>query len=193
MAVWLGRSPELVIATLAALKTGAAYVPLDPEYPVERVAFMLRDARPLRVVTSTALARRVQMAAEIAICLDTPATVASLTASPMSALADADRLTPLRPHHAAYVIYTSGSTGLPKGVVVTHQSIAHYLDVVRVLRSVRGPTRMPLFTAPVFDLTLTTLFAPLLKGGQLEIVGDGHPAEALDAIFGPSTTQQPSN
>ena len=62
VAIWLWRSPELVIATLAALKTGAAYLPLDPDHPVERVAFMLRDARPLRVVTSMRLASRVQVA-----------------------------------------------------------------------------------------------------------------------------------
>ena len=135
----------MIVAILATLKAGAAYLPLDPDYPAERLAFMIEDARPKRVLTSS----------------DVDAAAAE------RAPTDADRTTPLRPHHPAYIIYTSGSTGKPKGVAISQQSIAHYIDLVG--RTILGGdrARMPLFTSPVFDLTLTTIFAPLCFGGQI--------------------------
>ena len=127
----------MVVAILATLKAGAAYLPLDPDYPAERLAFMLEDARPKRILTIAALARSCRRLASI--CLrSTPALIAELAAC-RSAPTDADRTTPLRPQHPAYLIYTSGSTGEPKGVAIAQQSIAHYIDLVG--RNVLGPAR----------------------------------------------------
>ena len=186
VALGLPRSLELVVAVLATLKAGAAFVPLDLDAPPARLAALLADARPTRLLTTAA--RGLAAPAGLALWLDAPDVLATLAAAPVTAPTDTDRPVPLRPAHPAYVLYTSGSTGTPKGVVISHRSLTHYLDLVS--RDVLGAhaARMPLFTAPVFDLTLTTLLAPLCGGGQLQILADAHPATALATIFGPAAT-----
>src|SRR4029079_13910065 len=162
-----------------------AYVPLDPAHPAERLAWMVRDARPRRVITTIDLVEgRFDSDDDRVLCLDNAAAEAELEALDAAPLRDADRTTPLRGEHPAYVIYTSGSTGTPKGVVVTHRSIAHYIDVVAddVLGS--AAASMPLSTTAVFDLTQTTLFAPLCGGGSIAIVASGRPADVVEAIVG---------
>ena len=142
----------MVVAILGTLKAGAAYLPLDPDSPPQRLALMIDDARPKRILTQ----------------------LPDLDAWPTTPPGDADRTFPLRPHHPAYLIYTSGSTGTPKGVAIGQQSIAHYIDLAG--RTIVGPgARMPLFTSPVFDLTLTTLFVPLCFGGQMRILSPPDP------------------
>ena len=186
VALCFERSPEMIIATLAVLKTGAAYVPLDPGHPAERTAWVLADAQPRRLLTTVSLAERLPAGRSIpTVCVDSPSAIDELAALPIARPGNADRTRPLRGAHPAYVIYTSGSTGTPKGVVVSHQSIARYITTsVEILGA--NAARMPLFTSPVFDLTLTTLFAPLCAGGAIEIVPPGHPAEAVDAVVGPA-------
>src|SRR5690606_38543840 len=120
------------------------------------------DASPRAVLSTAAMARRLP-AGSAALCLDDAAVQARLAGRPARAPTDADRAAPLRPAHPAYVIYTSGSTGKPKGVLVTHANLAHYLDAVAGVLG-EAPVRMPLFTAATFDLTVTTLFAPLRSG-----------------------------
>src|SRR6185503_10478289 len=105
--VFLSRSSELLVALLGILRAGAAYVPLDPEYPRERLDFIVRDARVAHVVTEQGLLDRVPSGARL-LSVDGPH---SGTASDL----DASRL-----NAPAYVIYTSGSTGVPKGVIVEH-------------------------------------------------------------------------
>ena len=120
VALCLERSPQMVVALLAVLKAGAAYVPLDPDYPAERLAFMLADASPKAVVTTTALAGGGLFAdgATPLVLLDDAAGADALAAAPDTDPTDAERLAPLTPQNPAYVIYTSGSTGTPKGVVM---------------------------------------------------------------------------
>ena len=110
----------MVIGLLGILKAGAAYLPLDPGYPAERLAFMLSDAQAAVLVTQSGLPERLWPAATPAITivrLDVEQT--EIARQPRTAPA-----TTLDPRHPAYVIYTSGSTGTPKGVVVTHASLA---------------------------------------------------------------------
>ena len=115
VALALPRSIEMVVALLAILKAGGAYLPLDPEYPPERLAYMLQDAQPACVLTSTRIAQRLpESVAQL--LLDHPETVRALAQSPKTNPSDAERTGPLSPHNPAYVIYTSGSTGTPKGV-----------------------------------------------------------------------------
>ena len=122
----LPRSVELVVALLAVLKAGGAYLPLDPDYPAERLRFMLADALPICLISSGDIAAG--LAAETTLLqLDTAETVQALARQPASNPTDADRRAPLLGQHPAYVIYTSGSTGRPKGVVGLHAAAVNRL------------------------------------------------------------------
>ncbi|WP_158892216.1 non-ribosomal peptide synthetase [Amycolatopsis anabasis] len=157
VALVLPRSADLVVAVWAVLKTGAAYVPIEADYPAERIDYLIGDSRP--VLTLTTLDG-----------LELGEDDADLT--------DADRRAPLRPSHPAYVIYTSGSTGRPKGVVVEHRSVVDYLSwAADAYPGARGVS--PLHSPVAFDLTVTALHLPLTVGGRLvvtELDGDA-PAE----------------
>ncbi len=123
VALMLPRTEEMLISILAVHQAGAAYLPLDPDYPAERLAFMLEDAAPALLLTTTALAGRTGHPATVR--LDDPATAATIAARPGQPPTEADRLRPLRPENPAYLIYTSGSTGTPKGVVITHRGVVN--------------------------------------------------------------------
>ncbi|MER5306132.1 amino acid adenylation domain-containing protein, partial [Streptomyces lasiicapitis] len=119
VAVCMERSADLVVALLAVLKAGGAYVPIDPQYPAERIAYVLEDARPALVLTNAAVQSVVPAVEDVArVVVDEPQTVSALAALDASAVTDAERGAPVLPSHVAYVIYTSGSTGRPKGVAV---------------------------------------------------------------------------
>ncbi|MFD4825019.1 amino acid adenylation domain-containing protein [Streptomyces rubiginosohelvolus] len=123
VALMLPRTEEMLISILAVHQAGAAYLPLDPDYPAERLAFMLEDASPALLLTTTALAGRTGHPATV--LLDEPATADTIAGRPAGAPTDDDRLRPLRPGNPAYLIYTSGSTGTPKGVVITHRGVVN--------------------------------------------------------------------
>src|SRR4051812_8872238 len=110
------RSLNMLVGLLGILKAGGAYLPLDPDYPAERLAFMLRDAAAPVLITQSELRPRLPGNAAQLVCLDSdwPAIARQPTSAP---------LLHLQPQNPAYVIYTSGSTGIPKGVTVTHQGI----------------------------------------------------------------------
>ncbi|WP_148103084.1 condensation domain-containing protein, partial [Streptomyces griseofuscus] len=122
VAVALPRSADLVAALLAVLKTGAAYVPIDPDYPADRIAYILEDAHPMAVVTVESAGVEVP-AGTTRILLDDSTTRQTLEAQASDDLTDSERPAPLHAGSPAYVIYTSGSTGRPKGVVVEHRSV----------------------------------------------------------------------
>ncbi|MEU8824339.1 amino acid adenylation domain-containing protein [Streptomyces sp. NPDC048636] len=166
VAVAMERSAELVVALLAVVKSGAAYVPVDPAYPAERIGYMLADSAPVLLVTTAELAAGLPGDEVERVVVDDPATRAALAALPSGGLGDGDRRAPLTPDHAAYVIYTSGSTGRPKGVVVAHRSVADYL--AWTARTYPGAAGAALLHSPVsFDLTVTALFTPLVTGGTV--------------------------
>ncbi|MFS0723484.1 amino acid adenylation domain-containing protein [Paenibacillus sp. 1P07SE] len=179
VALMAGRSIDTVIAILAVLKSGAAYVPLDPAYPAARLAYMLRDCRPALVLAERA-AWQAMAAAEPSVY---PGTVWAWDAAAGSVL-DSDELTGAMPEGdraaasangaagqtpdgLAYVLYTSGSTGRPKGVMVTQRGLVNYVQWAAEAYSDGRPATMPLFTSLSFDLTLTSLFVPLLTGGSI--------------------------
>ncbi|WP_045761592.1 non-ribosomal peptide synthetase, partial [Xanthomonas albilineans] len=174
VALYLPRSIEQVVAVLATLKAGAAYVPLDPELPSERLAFLLEDSRPRAVLTCTNLQDHL------------PASRAMLRVSVLTLddIADTHHDDPsapdvpgLCPDNLAYVIYTSGSTGQPKGTLLTHASAAHYLQwAVATYR----PTPSAVVSSSLsFDATLTSLIAPLLCGAQIELLPEHDTLDAL--------------
>ncbi|MEV7746796.1 amino acid adenylation domain-containing protein [Streptomyces griseorubiginosus] len=164
----LPPSVELGVAVLAVLKTGAAYLPVDPGYPADRVAVMLEDADPVCALTSLSVPGELFPAQPARLVLDDPEVAARLAEYPEHDLADEDRTQPLSPWNAAYVIYTSGSTGRPKGVLVEHQPVVNYLAVSAELYP--GVAGDALVHSPLsFDLTVTGLFAPLLNGGCVHL------------------------
>ncbi|MEU2842792.1 condensation domain-containing protein, partial [Streptomyces sp. NPDC007076] len=129
--VCLERSPDLVVALLAVVKAGGAYLPIDPEYPAERVAYMLADAGVRCVLTGGGLldgpARLEGVAGVMLVAVDDPLVVGELAAFGGGPLGGDERGGVLLPEHPAYVIYTSGSTGRPKGVVVEHRALVNFL------------------------------------------------------------------
>ncbi|MEW6476446.1 MAG: amino acid adenylation domain-containing protein [Actinomycetota bacterium] len=173
VAVALPRSIDLITALVAVMKSGAAYLPLDLDYPADRLRFMLDDAAPVAVITTTALAATVGSGSGAAgpdtVLLDDGATVARLAGLPPGDLGDADRRAPLLPAHPAYVIYTSGTTGRPKGVVVPHAGMAKLLEAQRRL-GVTSATRGLQFTSPSFDVSFWELVRAFGHGGCLVVV-----------------------
>ncbi|MFF2965080.1 amino acid adenylation domain-containing protein, partial [Streptomyces sp. NPDC057963] len=177
VAIALPRSPELMVALLAVAKTGAAYLPLDTEYPAERIALMQADTAPLVLVTTKdAPVGSAHGPAAVTLLIDDPDVAADVARRPANPPSDAERLRPLHPRNAAYVIYTSGSTGTPKGVMVEHGALADYLTGARSgYPSTRGAAL--LHSSVSFDMTVTALYVPLISGGCV-VIGSLRDAEA---------------
>ncbi len=170
VALLLDRSPELITAILAVLKAGAAYLPLDPGYPAERLGFMVADARPVCVVTTSELARRLPLTRPVA--LDDPGIISELAGRAAGPVTDADRIAPLRPEHPAYIIYTSGSTGTPKGVAVTHAGFAALSASQAARFGVRPGSRVLQYASSSFDASFWELCMALLAGAALVLPTD---------------------
>ncbi|WP_432140285.1 amino acid adenylation domain-containing protein [Streptomyces sp. bgisy084] len=170
VAVALERSNDLIVALLATVKAGAAYVPLDPRYPADRLAYMLADARPELVVTTSATAAAVPATDVPVLVLDAPETVAALADAAPDALTDSDRIAPLSPDHPAYVIYTSGSTGRPKGVTVPHRNVVRLFTATEPWFGFGPDDVWTLFHSYAFDFSVWELWGPLVHGGRLVVV-----------------------
>ncbi|GCB44690.1 polyketide synthase [Streptomyces sp. NL15-2K] len=150
VAVLLPRSVELITAFLAVLKTGAAIVPLDPQYPRDRLRLILDDAAPGLLVTDTERQPHAPPGAGLLV-VDDPATADRIAARPDGPVRDEERPAPLLPDHAAYVIYTSGSTGRPKGVVVQHTGVAGVVHSGLRTLGVGEESRILHLLSPAFD------------------------------------------
>jgi len=176
VALALPRSVDIIVAQLAAAKSGAAFLPVDPAYPAERIAFMLDDARPVLVLTHAGLAAGLpdgQAWAEVTLILDDPATASTVDAMPDRTPTDADRLAALQLTHPAYVIYTSGSTGRPKGVVVTHSGLANFSAAEVCQYAVEPGDRVLQFSSPSFDASVLELCMALPAGAMLVVPPPG--------------------
>ncbi|MGW1998235.1 AMP-binding protein, partial [Embleya sp. NPDC001921] len=156
VALALPRSIELVVSILAVLKAGAAYLPVDPGYPAERIEYMLGDARP-------------------ALVIDDAQTVAELAAGEP----DHDPGILVDPRSPAYLIYTSGSTGLPKGVVVTHIGVANMVAALAERFGIDAHSRVLQFSSPSFDASVSELCTALLTGAALVLASTVEPLSAL--------------
>ena len=183
--VVVGRSVEMMVALLAVVKAGGAYVPIDPEYPPERVRFMLDDARLATVLTTTELAANLPDLDVPMVVLDDPATVARVEQLAAGDVVDGERVGSLRPGHPAYVIYTSGSTGTPKGVVVSHGSLLNRLSWMPELQGVSAADRFLQKTPTSFDVSVWELFLPLVIGARLIVCrpGEHRDPAALSALI----------
>ncbi|WP_238319420.1 amino acid adenylation domain-containing protein, partial [Xanthomonas maliensis] len=173
VALYLERGAERLVALLAVLKAGGAYVPLDPDHPIERLAFMLADARPRVILTDSLLQERLPasraMQQTTIIVLDAP------VPAPNPAHDHAPVLTGLRPDHLAYVIYTSGSTGKPKGVMVSHRGLVNLAQAQIAAFEVKPDSRVLQMANIGFDACLSEVLMAWLAGARLHVP----PTEAL--------------
>ena len=174
------RSLETLIGLLGILKAGGAYVPIDATYPQERVALMLDEIdAPVLLTQEHLLARLPASAAEV-VCLDRDWPIISNESTDMP-------VTVVTPDHLAYVIFTSGSTGKPKGVMIRHQGLVNYIWWAKRVyqQDEEGqPTALafPLFSSLSFDLTVTSIFTPLISGGRIIVYGEEDGANDLAVV-----------
>jgi nonribosomal peptide synthetase DhbF len=181
VALCVSRSPLLLISLLAIQKSGAGYVPLDPEFPAERLSYMLIDSGSELLLTSGEVPAGVEVPAEVR-------TLDAATAIKNTAVS-AENL-----EHAAawqdivYVIYTSGSTGRPKGVAIAHGALLNFLCSMRERPGLASTDVLAAVTTISFDIAVLELYLPLMVGARIELVsrqdsGDGH---ALSMLLGAS-------
>lgn len=163
VAVSVPRSVELVVTLLAVLKSGAAYLPLDPDYPAPRLTYMLRDAAPVCAVTDRAGRLPDGTGTEVVV----------LDGLDVSAYARTNPPRALTPAHPAYVIYTSGSTGRPKGVVVPHRAIDNRLRWMQHAYGLNAADRVLQKTPSSFDVSVWEFFWPLREGAALVVAEPG--------------------
>jgi amino acid adenylation domain-containing protein len=172
--VSLHRSPRMVIGLLGVWKAGAAYVPLDPTYPAERLAFMADDAAVQVLLGDARAADLFPQLGERRLRLDTdwPAIAGEGRANLASGA---------QPSDLAYVMYTSGSTGQPKGAQIAHGGLVNYLWwAIRAYGVARGGS-VPVHSSISFDLTVTSLYPALLAGGRVELLPEDSGAQSLIA------------
>ncbi|MGW1373926.1 amino acid adenylation domain-containing protein [Streptomyces sp. NPDC002446] len=170
VAVSMPQEADLVVALLAVLKSGAAYLPVDPDYPQDRITFLLQDAEPVLLLTMSGLAARSPRGDVIPVLLDTASTRQRLAGLPQDDVRPGERLRPVSPGNAAYVIYTSGSTGRPKGVVVPHQNVLALFAAARELFDLRASDVWTMAHSYSFDFSVWELWGALLHGGCLVLV-----------------------
>jgi amino acid adenylation domain-containing protein len=185
--IGLERSPEMVIALMAVLKTGAAYVPLDPDYPRDRLRYMSENASLIIVLTSESLADRFDAQVCRRLCLDQEwgkITQESDHNLPMAVTS----------HDLAYILYTSGSTGQPKGVEIPHRALVNFLCSIRVEPGCSAQDVMLSVTTLSFDIAGLELYVPLLVGARVEIASravamDGRQLRTLCETVQPTIMQ----
>ncbi|MEU9029604.1 amino acid adenylation domain-containing protein, partial [Streptomyces sp. NPDC048383] len=173
VALALPRSADLITATLAGFKAGAAYVPVDPAYPAERIAHLVEDAAPALIVTTTAVAAGLPDTGVPRLLLDGPDTGREIAALPAHDVTDAERRGPRRAAHPAYMIYTSGTTGRPKGVVVTHSGLPGLLDIFTGDCATGPGSKVLQHLSPSFDAAFWELSMGLLTGATLIVAPAG--------------------
>ncbi|MFI6041549.1 non-ribosomal peptide synthase/polyketide synthase [Nocardia sp. NPDC051321] len=160
VAVALPRSAELIVALLGVLKAGGAYLPIDPGYPSDRVAFVLADAAPVVVVTDSATAK---------VLPDTVIAHLRIDTTDIGDVAALDRVNAVRPQNLAYVIYTSGSTGIPKGVGITHRNV---VNLVAQAWAAGSEDRVLVHSSVAFDASTYEIWPALCGGATLVVAGE---------------------
>ena len=161
--IFAERSLEMIIGLVATLKAGGAYLPLDPNYPAERLAFILGDAQPAVVLVQSRLRSLLPQQVAKAVILE----------DDFAAESDANPVDITNPENLAYVIYTSGSTGRPKGVMNTHRGICNWLLWLRETCQLTPDDRMLHKTPFTFDASLGEIFLSLVAGSQLVVARPG--------------------
>ncbi len=185
VAVYLRRGSALLPSLLAVMRTGAAYLPIDPDYPQDRIAYMLADSGAALVLTDLAGDERAAIPEDVPV-IDPgePASVARNGFAPAE----------VRTDDLAYILYTSGSTGRPKGVAITHGALANFIAAMAEKPGIGANDRLLALTTIGFDIAGLELFAPLAQGGTVllaesAIARDGRRLAALVDRVGPTVMQ----
>ncbi|WP_411572052.1 non-ribosomal peptide synthetase [Xenorhabdus nematophila] len=165
IAICADRSPDLIIGIYAILKAGAGYIPLDPEYPAERLAYQLSDSKPVLLLTQQHLQAHLPTAGMKVWLLDDENHRKKVAQQP-NHNPDARQLE-LQPHHLAYIIYTSGSTGMPKGVMLEHRNVVSFIHAQLQLSQPRSGDRILQFATIAFDTSVSDIFPTLASGATL--------------------------
>ncbi|MHB8624401.1 MAG: non-ribosomal peptide synthetase [Sulfuricaulis sp.] len=175
VAVFLDRSLEMMVALLAVLKSGSAYIPLDPAYPAERLQHVFENSQPTAVITRAALLESLAQNATPAILIDSESlSIAEHTTDPLVPSAS--------PDDPAYIIYTSGSTGRPKGVVIQHRAVVNLLCAMRREPGITGEDTVLSVTTIAFDLAVAELFLPLIVGAKLILANEQEMSDGAGLI-----------
>ncbi|WP_156661347.1 non-ribosomal peptide synthetase, partial [Mycobacterium sp. 852002-51163_SCH5372311] len=176
VALLVPRSAEAVLAILAVLKAGAAYLPIDPAMPAARIEFMIDDAAPIAVITTAEMRSRLVDHEVLVVDVNDPAVQAQpSTALPAPA-----------PDDIAYLIYTSGTTGVPKGVAVTHHNVTQLMEALDAGLAPPGPAKVSTqWHSYAFDASVREIWGALLHGGRLVVVSEevAHSPEDFHALL----------
>ncbi|WP_156748164.1 non-ribosomal peptide synthetase, partial [Mycobacterium sp. 1465703.0] len=162
VALLFSRSAEAIVSILAVLKSGAAYLPIDPALPAARIEFMLTDAAPMAAITTAALADTFDGFDLIVIDVNDPAVAVQPVVAPPAPA----------PNDLAHLIYTSGTTGVPKGVAVTQHNVAQLFDDLRLGFALSAEQVWTQFHSYAFDFSVWEIWGALLHGGRLVVVPD---------------------
>lgn len=166
VAIWLKRSPEYIISVLAILKTGATYIPIPYTYPKDRIMYLLEDSEASFLIGHDT--------AQLSVFKELPVQMLSVDSLKDITLkyATTQPSVAIPKDTTAFLIYTSGSTGNPKGVKITHEALANYIQWTKhayiTTHGIQKPT-IPLFTTVGFDITANSVFLPLICGGAIHI------------------------
>jgi amino acid adenylation domain-containing protein len=174
---------------LAVLKSGAAYLPLDPDYPAARLAFMLEDSGTRLLITQTGVMKETldalqsSEAAPPVLELNNASTQATLAKLDQAPATQAERVSPLTPQNLAYLIYTSGSTGTPKGACISHSGLMNYLAWAKATYQPESGSGTAFNLSASFDASVTQIYLPLLTGSALRLLGSGDEIQGLIALM----------
>lgn len=171
--IYMDRTPESIIGILAVLKAGGAYLPLETQYPSDRLAYMLKDSACPIVLTSRSTHLSLPVGDHKIVRVD----MTELQTGPHHNLHISTQ-----PNDLAYVIYTSGSTGKPKGVMIEHQGLRNYLTWCSSAYKSKNGRTSPMHSSIGFDLTVTSLFTPLISGHALHLVAGDDPLTIVDEL-----------
>ena len=176
VAIMFERSIEMIVSLLGILKSGGAYVPLDPDYPDERLIYMLTDSKVSILLTQKRLNFHLDSSKVKIAYIDEQAEIFEQYSNlPVRSDVTMD--------HLAYVIYTSGSTGKPKGVAIEHRSLVNYLLWCRDTYPTTETKSSLLHGSIAFDMSITSIFTPLISGSRLEILLHGDNTEQLSLLL----------
>jgi len=159
VAVSMDRSPNLIASLLAILQCGAAYLPLDPKFPTERLEFMLEDSEATFLLTSESLSHSLPKSSKTILIEDILSSLEQYPSTPLSIT--------VAPEKVAYIMYTSGSTGKPKGVTVTHKNLVNFLFSMAIEPGIEPADKLLSITTISFDIAGLELFVPLIKGASV--------------------------
>ena len=171
ISILLDKNISMIISILAVLKIGACYIPIDPKYPKDRIQYILNDSKSRLLITS----KDINFIFDKLILVDQLSELSNFKNSNLDISIPSKTL--------AYIIYTSGSTGNPKGVTISHLSLMNYIYWANKFYCNNSPLNFPLYSSIAFDLTVTSIYTPIISGGAIIIYKENDIFQTLKSIF----------